>query len=497
MAMAVLRGDTPALDLPPSGRSSDETLGSAMSGFVAQYGSISPVISFELLKTLKCLWLYNPDFSQYVANIVNLGNPGHSISVDARTDAGAEAAVARLNESASRIYPQGCGVDGLIDQYLTSIAVFGAISSEDVVNVPARRVEKVVLVPVEQIRFQYDKELDAYVAYQKSNRIDRTNPMGLVRLNAQTYKYFALQTVENSPYAKPPATAAVEAIIEGQQPIMQNLRWAAQKYGILGLVAVSVAQIAKRGGESPQEFERRMEQHIANYAEKLSGSFNKGLIVMPKPNTIDTTSVGAAGQGLAEVNTVSEQQVISGLNTQGVFLGRSDSSTETFADVVFYLQKAQAAKMQRVVKRRVETTYRLDLRLGGIEVDGVSVQFDKAHSRNAKEEAETDEIKFRDVLARVKAGMITPDEAAHDMGEESWADEALLFQSTGIAPAGPSDAKDQLAARLARKTIRLSFDKFSQRYRYQPERIEIWSGDAEEAPAADNVVPIKKKAHQA
>jgi hypothetical protein len=66
------------------------------------------------------------------------------------------------------------------------------------------------------------------------------SPLGLIPLNPETYRYYALSTVENSPYAKPPGTAAVDAILDGQKPIMDNIRYVAKKFGLLGLVAVSV-----------------------------------------------------------------------------------------------------------------------------------------------------------------------------------------------------------------------------------------------------------------
>jgi hypothetical protein len=164
---------TGGLELPDAGRSSEETLSGGLSAYLGSIGSVSPIIDFTMLECLKKLWLYNPDVSQYVANIVNLGNPGHQLSVDARNDAVAEAAVERLNESASRIYRIGVGVDGLINQYLTSIAWSGAISSEDVVNFAAGRVEKVAIVPVEQIRFRYNSEVDEYEPYQRALNLKR------------------------------------------------------------------------------------------------------------------------------------------------------------------------------------------------------------------------------------------------------------------------------------------------------------------------------------
>ena len=156
-----------AIPLPEDGRSSVEsTLGGRIGLALDGFGTVSPIIDFRMLELLKRLWLFSPDFSQYVANIVNLGNTGHQITVDAATPERAEAALARVNESAARLYANGAGVDGLINAYLAQIAWSGALSSEDVVNLAARRVEQVVLVPVEEIRFRYDQAEGRYVPFQ-------------------------------------------------------------------------------------------------------------------------------------------------------------------------------------------------------------------------------------------------------------------------------------------------------------------------------------------
>lgn len=482
------------IDLPDQGRSSEETLGGAMTAYTTVFGSISPVISFEMLKTLKTLWLYNPDVSQYVANIVNLGNPGHSLAVDARTDAVAEAAVERLNESAARIYTHGVGVDGLLNQYLTSVAWSGAISSEDVVNFAAGRVEKVVLVPVEQIRFRYNAELDDYEPFQQSNtfspgRDGRDRSFGLIRLNRETYKYYALQTVENSPYAKPPATAAVDAILKGQVPIMENIQYMAQKVGLMGLVAASVVPPPKKPMETDAEYQVRSTAYLKRVRDALS-DFSKGLLVTFRDQKIEHTPVTTGAQGVYDLNRMSEEQVFSGLGAMPGFHGRTDATTETFADVVYYLLTAQVANMQRIVTRRQERTYMLDLRLGGIDVDAVNVTFGRAHSRNAKAEAETEEIKQRIVFGKIEKGLISPDEGAQELGYESWYDTEL---ATGMRPETPRPNETQ----QRRKTLRMQFDKASQKYRFVPERIDVWSGANPES-GKGNVLPlVKKKAQQA
>jgi len=388
----------------------------------------------------------------------------------------------------------------LISQYLTSVAWSGAISSEDVVNLAARRVEKVALVPVEQIRFRYNKDLDIYEPYQKSNNLLRSNAansLGLIKLNPETYQYYALSTVENSPYAKPPATAAVEAILQGQIPIMENIRWMAQKISLLGLIDVNVTPPAKRvGNETDDEARVRASSYIGRIAKKYMENFRQGILIHYNDQKIGHTPVTAGASGVEELNKISEQQVFSGMGAQPGFHGRTDSTTETFADVVYYLLTAQAAGMQRITKRRVERTYRLDLNLGGIPVDGVSLAFNKAHSRNAKEEAETAKIQLDTALEKIRSGAISPDEGAQELGLDSWFDPTLL--AAGI----PQQATPSLwAARSFQdkqtKTITLAFNKDRQRYIHQPERTEIWSGEGE-IEAADNVTPfIKKKAHRA
>lgn len=497
IAWAALKGEG-SIQLPPSGRSSDESLPGMMSSFTSMFGSVSPVVNFQMLETLKYFWLYNPDFSQYVQNIVNLGNPGHSISVDAANDSRAEAAVNRLNESASRIYTIGCGVDGLIDQYLTSVAWSGAISSEDVVNLAGRRIEKVVLVPVEQIRFKYNKDRDTYEPYQKANSIaSMSRADGLRPLNQETYKYLALSTVENSPYAKPPATAAVEPILTGQEPIMKNIRYIAQKYGVMGLVAVSVAPPRRNPQESESEYQSRASAYLSNIKTALDGNLSTGLAVTYRDQEVKHTSVTSGSDGVYDINRMSEEQVFSGMGAMPGFHGRTDSTTETFADVVYYLLTAQTAKMQRIVKRRQEMTYRLDLRLAGLDVDGVSLAFNKAHSRNAKAEAETDEITVRTVISKVEKGLIAPDEGAQELGYESWFDVEAMAGEPAVSAKLAALLEDRGTNKRA-KTLRLSFDKQQQRYIYRPETIELVS-DETQPERIGSVVPftVKKKANLA
>src|SRR6185295_15618911 len=123
-------------------------------------------------------------------------------------------------------------------------------------------------------------------------------------------------------------------------------------------------------------------------------------------------NVASDASGAYDVFRIIEEQAMSGLGMPPAFFGRTDSSTETYAEVVYHLLLAQIGNIQRLAKRRQEATYRLDLRLGGIEVAGVSVQFNRAPGRNPHAEAQADQLRVQTAIEKVRAGFISADQAA-------------------------------------------------------------------------------------
>lgn len=482
-------GSSEPLKLPVGGRSSIEKhLTNGVSSYISKYQGISPIIDFQVLKIMKHLWLFHPEFSQHISNLVSLANTGHQISVNVSNSAKAEIAVQRLNETSMRIYQNGAGVDGLINQELTSAAWSGAISSEDVVNLLARRVENCVFVPVEDIRFDYIENQwkpFQYVGIHRGN-----SKTGLVELHPETYRYYAVETIDNSPYAKPPATAAVEAITNMQNEVIENVKYIVNKFSILGLLSVMVRRLQKKGTETDQEFEARSQKYLKDVRDSLSGSFNKGLLVAYDNMQFKGESVAANGAGFYDVYRVIGETVMSGLRQQPAFFGRTDSTTETYADVVYQLLIAQAHNFQRIVKRRRERTYLLDLRLGGIDVNSVSLRFNKAFSRNLLAEAQAREVEIRNVLEKAKAGIIGADEAAQELGYESAFDPTILEESSTLANA--LQVLHQFDSTNERWSFTFQFDKASNRYKIVRPVIEL---EPTKLPNANqgNVVDIKKK----
>jgi hypothetical protein len=159
---------------------------------------------------------------------------------------------------------------------------------------------------------------------------------------------------------------------------------------------------------------------------------------------------------------MNEEQVMSGVAMQPAFFGRTDSTTETYADVVYNLLLAQVGNIQRLVKRRQEATYKLDLLLGGLDVKSVSLTFNRAHARNPLQEAQADRVRVQTAVEKVRAGIIDADTAAQELGYESAFDAGL----SGISDVG-TNAKKYIRGPEAvgyRRSFR--FDRASQSYRF-------------------------------
>lgn len=473
------------LELPDEGRSSVEdvpTLGVRLGKALSQFGGLQPEISFEYLALLKNLMVWNPLMSQFVLNITNLGNTGHQIVVEAATATAAENALKRINETAERLWKHGAGVDGLINQYFTDVAWSGALSSEDEVNFRAGRVEKVVLVPVEQIRFDWDGA--NYLPYQlpKHSLAMSRGSLGMIPLNTETYRYFALSTIGNSPYAKPPATAAIEDLVGPYADARKNLQQILKKYGILGFAAMQVTAPPRKPSETEDEYQRRAKSYLGKMRDAVSGIWQQGLLLMFRDQKLEFHTVTANAQGVKDIEEILEGQIFNGFGMQPSLFGRVHSTTETFADVVWSQLDAQVTNIRRLPKRRMERTYSLDLTLGGVPFNSVSVKFNRTPSRNAFQEAQAEQVKQTMALERAKAGITSADQAAQELGYESAYDAELLSAQPEVAAELRALSLAHSRAGAGAKpnfSATFQFDRSAQRYRFAASVIELAGASVE------------------
>lgn len=452
--------------IPPAGRSSKEepsNILQSMAGWMSYFDGISPVIPWDYLEFLIKVAMINPDISHAVKNWINLANNGHNLIIEAANDRIIQKAQDRLNQKAVSLYERSGGVDGLINHYLYQIAVTGALSSEDVIEANRNGVKHIAIVPVRKIRFRYEQ--DEYQPYYLTNEGE------LLQLNPYTYAYYAYQVIENSPYAKPPILAAIEPVLM-QRDAMDNMKYILRKLGLLGLVALTLKKMTKQPNETDEELRKRMQNYASQVMDSLKKNFNKGLMVKFEDQTLEHFNITGEARGAKDIFTLLEEQMASGIGVDSSVLGRSYHTTETFANVMYMFMVRDANNFRRLVKRRMEKTYRLDLLLAGIPVNDVTLNFNPNPARDPQSEAQAEQIHTNNVIKKVQVGLIDPDTGAQELGYDQWFDPELI---NGLN-AGPLPVFGQRKL----KRIKLVFNKANERYEFNRPRIFLRTERAEE-----------------
>lgn len=130
--------------------------------------------------------------------------------------------------------------------------------------------------------------------------------------------------------------------------------------------------------------------------------------------------------------------------------------------------------MQRLVKRRHESTCRLDLRLDGLLFDSVSMVFNQAHSLNPVQDASADKTRTETAIMKAEKGILSPDEAAQELGYDSCYDASLMMKDPEAVKALQSARQQQRSgSHSSEGVIQWQFDSTAQKYKAVLPRIEI------------------------
>lgn len=434
-------------------------------GRVASFYNIkTPKFPLEYLKILEILSIWNPDLSQALSIIVNLGNTGHEISVDGGK---AEAVISRINDLAGSVYRTGGGMDGLVNHFLRQIAMMGALSGEWVVaDSISNGIRDVVVVPVRTIRFKYEDGI--YLPHQYTG-----GGVGsaYVALNPVSYSYSPVQTMDDSPYGIPGFYAALKNI-EVQLDAVGGLSHIIRKMGLLGFLDVSMKIPERKAGEGDEAYQKRLSSRLSDYAKAFTSNFSRGVAVHYDDQELKHNNIGSLAAAAAKaVFNLNEEQIFSALDIPPSMAGRSYSTTETYAEVDYERFITRLGNYRRLIKRFMEKGYNLDLQLAGINAE-VSVAFNENSGFREGEKAQADGAQIANVISKRDAGFIDQDEAARELGYE---------KATGKRPAEPSlsfafDAKKNRYEQVRQAlpvTIRLARDTGARAQNYAEGLISI------------------------
>lgn len=375
-------GDRQSLDESPS------RLVSRLAGAYLGYPQDSRA---RISGLLRMLIQNDEDVSGTATDYLAIVNPGHTVEFVGSRKA-VKAARTELDALAARLFPEGGGVDGLINNQVLELLASPASSLEWYCDERRTGVLGVAVVGAERIQIGTDPNTGA-------RTYDQVTASALpIRLDPITYLYAPLITMGTDPHGVPMFLSAL-ASLDRKRRLIEATDRAIDLMRQIALVAVELPM------PQPQEFgltdhsDPRYQDYKNEYAEQAADMVlqlaPKGLFVGPQGTKFTINNVTHSLAGIPDVQKENNRRVWSGLGTMAFLRGQMDNTTEALAKVVYPMIEARATNMQAVLARQLEFGFNLHLRLRGIPATAF-VKFQQAESAFKQAEAEA-------YLTRMKA----------------------------------------------------------------------------------------------
>ena len=441
--------------LPPAGRVSKPDIPSFNIETIGEtFQVINPDFLFEIIPIIRSLCYNNPDVSQALDNIVQLGNTGHEVKFDASVDEKEANVIHDYLKIKKKQWSEGSsGMDGVVNKMIAQIMISGAVSGEWVPSNDLKGIDRYVPLNPENIRAVFNKKTQRYEFYQKlKNNIypDRTSkdPMlsGLIKLNPLTYRYYALNGDTEIPYGIPPYLPSIGPLTR-QKNMLDSLDYIVNQLGLMGFLAVMVEKPEKDGDESWPTYQARLETYLDQAKQRIQGGFKDGTVIGYKDdNEFDFHSLTKDFAGANDTFNNNELLVASSLKQDASLFGRSYGTTETQITVIFTKLLSQIKNIQAIIKRNLEFGYELDLRLAGFNFKTVEVEFKQSTILDELKYQQAQEIKIRNFSDLYYDGIISLDEYAQVMGFEAADEKDVRYLRNKVVPVDEAREKQKDAS---------------------------------------------------
>lgn len=393
--------------------------------FLEDQFTVDTLVPYDYLPLIKKMAISVPDMSQTLKKAVNLGNTGHRVSFEGLSERQIKEARDEIDLFAANAFSPGGGTDSLVNALFDQGLIGGALSVESVPTKNLDGIGSIVLVPVETIRFKFEDE--RYIPYQAGWLEDH-------RLNDFQYAYIPLRRIEDSPYGIPPLISAVDSIftqIEGVEGIKGH--W--KKFSLLGFIHAKKTT-PSNPGKSQGEYDTWLKERLKEFAKAFAGSFKNGAAVSYDDTSINYQSVHSESRGAKDIFELVEQQVASGMDIDPALLGRTYSTTETYAGVVYHAYLSQLNNIRRMIKRVLEKIYWLHLILKGYPVKRVIVTFNPDKALDPAKEEMALKTRAERLRIELELGIIDDDTFAREMGRDKAVGKKQVEKFESYEPGG-------------------------------------------------------------
>lgn len=409
------------------GRSSVPNTNSFYANLGKKKSTLDEAWYLPIIPQVRNLVKTNPDIGQALNNTVSLGNTGHYVKFDPSVKPEVVAKMRKHLVNKEEEWASGlAGMDGLINRMISQALIGGALSNEWVINNSLTGIESVILVNPEDIRWQLNAKGTKYLPFQAPKNFLGTTAAkndGLIPLNPNTYKYYALNGDEEIPYGFPPYLASLRGI-ETQTNMLDNIDFIISQLGIMGFIEILIDKPEMQGDEKVEAYATRLANRLTEAKDRLKDGLKEGAVVGYKDShEINFNSISRDFGGVATLFEQNELMIASGCNTDASLLGRGYASSETQITIVFTKLLSELKNIQNLVRHNLKFGYSLELRLAGFQFDYLDVVFRRSTLQDELKYQQAQEIKQRVQHNLRVDGIIDQTQYANEMGLEEPAEE--------------------------------------------------------------------------
>jgi hypothetical protein len=434
IATALVKPEPKPVNLPAQ-RSSVQETGNTISYGQNNTDILQPEYYLDLIPHIRKLVSTNPNMAQALTNIVELGNTGHNIKFDPEVKDEQIVKMRQHLDLARKTWAYGkADADGISDKWMRQIMASGALSVEWVPKPDLSGIKMVAMVNPETIRFGYDKRKNEYTAYQKVDGIPDGKFIGdnLIKLNPNTYRYYAINGDTDIPYAIPPYLAALDPL-KTQKVMLDNIKFLMEQLGLAGFMEMLMDKPEQDPNESWDAYLKRLDVFLDAAKDRVKLGFRDGISVGYKGDTeFKFHSVSKSMGGVNEFFIMNEMLFSSGLNMDPSMMGRNYGTSESQITIVFTKLLSQLNTIQQMVAACWEHGYAMELRLAGFQFKTLKVEFNPSTALDELKYQQAEEIMIRNANQLYADGIISQEQYAQKVGYETASQAEPRFLPTSL-----------------------------------------------------------------
>jgi len=406
--------------VPPKGRSnqSDDSTSDNF-GFNMNLKYVEPAFYWKMVPEIRKLLVINSPLGTAITTLTQLSNTGYNLTFSNSVSSKDRLKMSNHIQLVAKEWAFGtAGIHGIVDKMIYQILIGGAHSGEWVIKNDLSGVDYLSFIKPEQIRPVFNKRTNRYDYYQAVSRVKTSSQSvePMIKLNSETFRYFALINDIENPTAIPPFLSALPDL-SSQKNMLNNINFITEQVGLMGFLELLLEKPSQEVGEANLAYRTRLNTLLTEAKTSIQGGLKDGVIAGYKnDHEFNFQSISKDLGSLPAIFAIIQKAAANGLQTPSVFLEAGESKTETQISIIFTKLIAQLKDIQNIVAEALTYGFMLELTLAGFNPEGLRVAFDPSTITDKLKNAQADEIITRVQSMLYASGIIDIDTFARNTG---------------------------------------------------------------------------------